>query len=141
MITDRRVLDRQLQDAVYQIKHAQGVVQAIDRDSRQFAEALLDGTKIVVTTLQKFPFVMRDRTHPSEVRASGGHDTAEVPIRDAGAAVGSGGTPRRRRAHSPGRVSGRRRSASPTLRVRRIGSGWRDGSARIAAAALRGDRR
>ncbi|MYA01855.1 MAG: type I restriction endonuclease subunit R [Chloroflexi bacterium] len=59
VITDRRVLDRQLQDAIYQIEHAQGVVKPIDQDSRQLAEALVDGTKIVITTLQKFPFVMR----------------------------------------------------------------------------------
>ena len=59
VITDRRVLDRQLQDAIYQIEHAQGVVQAIDQDSKQLAQALTDGTKIVITTLQKFPFVMR----------------------------------------------------------------------------------
>lgn len=58
VITDRRVLDSQLQDAVYQIEHAQGVVKAIDRDSKQLAEALVDETKIVVTTLQKFPFVL-----------------------------------------------------------------------------------
>ena len=59
VITDRRVLDQQLQEAIYQIEHAQGVVEAIDRDSRQLAAALIDGTKIVVTTLQKFPFVLR----------------------------------------------------------------------------------
>lgn len=59
VITDRRVLDRQLQDAIYQIEHAQGVVKAIDEDSKQLAQALVDGTKIVITTLQKFPFVMR----------------------------------------------------------------------------------
>ena len=59
VITDRRVLDRQLQDAIYQIEHAQGVVKPIDQDSRQLAEALVDGTKIVITTLQKFPHVMR----------------------------------------------------------------------------------
>jgi type I restriction enzyme, R subunit len=59
VITDRRVLDQQLQDAVYQIEHAQGVVKLIDTDSRQLAAALIDGTKIVVTTLQKFPFVLR----------------------------------------------------------------------------------
>ena len=63
VITDRRVLDRQLQDAIYQIEHAQGVVTTIDRDSRQLAEALTDGTKIVVTTLQKFPFVLRGLLH------------------------------------------------------------------------------
>ena len=59
VITDRRVLDRQLQDAIYQIEHAQGVVKAIDQDSRQLANALVDGTMIVITTLQKFPFVMK----------------------------------------------------------------------------------
>ena len=58
VITDRRILDRQLQDAIYQIEHAQGVVQAIDENSQQLAGALVDGTKIVITTLQKFPFVM-----------------------------------------------------------------------------------
>ena len=58
VITDRRILDRQLQDAIYQIEHAQGVVQPIDRDSQQLARALVDGTKIVITTLQKFPFVL-----------------------------------------------------------------------------------
>ena len=59
VITDRRVLDAQLQQAIYQIEHTQGVVQAIDQDSAQLAQALVDGTKIVITTLQKFPFVMR----------------------------------------------------------------------------------
>jgi type I restriction enzyme, R subunit len=34
------------------------VVKAIDQDSKQLAEALVDGTKIVITTLQKFPFVL-----------------------------------------------------------------------------------
>ena len=63
VITDRRVLDQQLQDAVYQIEHAQGVVKAIDQDSRQLAEALVDGTKVVITTLQKFPFVLRGLLH------------------------------------------------------------------------------
>ena len=63
VITDRRVLDQQLQDAIYQIEHAQGVVKAIDQDSRQLAEALIDGTKIVITTLQKFPFVLRGLLH------------------------------------------------------------------------------
>ena len=59
VITDRTVLDKQLQDAIYQIEHAQGVVKPIDNDSAQLAEALVDGTKIVITTLQKFPFVLR----------------------------------------------------------------------------------
>jgi type I restriction enzyme R subunit len=63
VITDRQVLDQQLQDAIYQIEHAQGVVKAIDEDSKELAAALIDGTKIVVTTLQKFPFVLRGLLH------------------------------------------------------------------------------
>lgn len=63
VITDRKVLDRQLQDAIYQIEHAQGVVKAIDQDAKQLADALIDGTKVVITTLQKFPFVLRGLLH------------------------------------------------------------------------------
>lgn len=73
VITDRKVLDRQLQDAIYQIEHAQGVVKAIDQDARQLAEALIDGTKIVITTLQKFPFVLRGLLH---VAGAGNQDKA-----------------------------------------------------------------
>ena len=73
VITDRQVLDQQLQDAIYQIEHAQGVVKAIDQDSKQLAEALIDGTKIVVTTLQKFPFVLRGLLHAA------GADNLENP--------------------------------------------------------------
>jgi len=57
VVTDRVVLDRQLQDTIYQFDHRQGVVQKIDEDSRQLAEALEAGVPIVITTLQKFPFV------------------------------------------------------------------------------------
>lgn len=63
VITDRHVLDQQLQDAIYQIEHAQGVVKAINQDSKQLASALIDGTKIVITILQKFPFVLRGLLH------------------------------------------------------------------------------
>lgn len=57
VITDRLVLDRQLQDTIYQFDHKQGVVRKIDEDSAQLAEALKSATPIIVTTLQKFPFV------------------------------------------------------------------------------------
>ncbi|HEX9024760.1 MAG TPA: type I restriction endonuclease [Geobacteraceae bacterium] len=57
VITDRLVLDKQLQDTIYQFEHKKGVVQKIDEDSTQLADALKQGTPIVITTLQKFPFV------------------------------------------------------------------------------------
>src|SRR5690606_21008009 len=58
VITDRRVLDSQLQNTIYQFEHKQGVVQKIDKDSQQLANSLTAGTNIVITTLQKFPFVL-----------------------------------------------------------------------------------
>ncbi|MEW5920364.1 MAG: type I restriction endonuclease [Bacillota bacterium] len=57
VVTDRVVLDQQLQNTVYQFEHKQGVVQKIDKDSAQLAEALSAAVPIVITTLQKFPFV------------------------------------------------------------------------------------
>ena len=57
VVTDRLVLDQQLQNAIYQFEHKQGVVQKIDRDSAQLAKAIVSGVPIIVTTLQKFPFI------------------------------------------------------------------------------------
>ncbi len=58
VITDRRVLDKQLQDSIYQLEHKHGVVQKIDKDSTQLANAVKDGTRIIISTLQKFPFII-----------------------------------------------------------------------------------
>jgi type I restriction enzyme R subunit len=59
VITDRLVLDRQLQDTIYQFEHAHGVVVRIDKHSGQLAEALAgEQARVIVTTLQKFPFVL-----------------------------------------------------------------------------------
>ncbi|MFN8633572.1 MAG: type I restriction endonuclease [Chloroflexota bacterium] len=57
VVTDRRVLDQQLQATIYQFEHKQGVVEKIEQDSGQLARALETGVPIVITTLQKFPFV------------------------------------------------------------------------------------
>jgi len=58
VVTDRRVLDSQLQNTIYQFEHKSGVVQRIDKDSQQLADAIGGGTHIIITTLQKFPFVI-----------------------------------------------------------------------------------
>ena len=64
IVTDRNVLDSQLQDAVKQIDHQFGVIAAIDRQksskskSKQLAEALLANTPIIVVTIQTFPYAM-----------------------------------------------------------------------------------
>ncbi len=57
VVTDRIVLDQQLQNTIYQFEHKSGVVQKIDVDSTQLANALSAGVPIIITTLQKFPFV------------------------------------------------------------------------------------
>ncbi|MCK9295787.1 MAG: DEAD/DEAH box helicase family protein [Desulfobulbaceae bacterium] len=69
IVTDRKVLDQQLQNTIYQFEHKTGVVQKIDKDSSQLAAALDSCAHIIITTLQKFPFVvdkvgeMRDRKY------------------------------------------------------------------------------
>ncbi|MGY0398822.1 MAG: type I restriction endonuclease subunit R [Ostreibacterium sp.] len=58
VITDRRVLDSQLQNTIYQFEHKDGVVMKIDKDSQQLADAITAGSNIIITTLQKFPFIL-----------------------------------------------------------------------------------
>lgn len=64
IVTDRTVLDDQLQEAVQQLDHQYGVIEAIDRKtsskpkSQQLAEALLAKVPIIVVTIQTFPYAM-----------------------------------------------------------------------------------
>ncbi|MDC0833712.1 type I restriction endonuclease [Geitlerinema sp. CS-897] len=57
VITDRIVLDRQLQETIYQFDHKQGVVQKIDENTQQLAKALADGVPVIISTIQKFPYI------------------------------------------------------------------------------------
>ncbi len=57
VITDRRVLDQQLQNTIYQFEHKTGVVEKIDEDTQQLAKALSNDTPVIITTIQKFPFI------------------------------------------------------------------------------------
>lgn len=79
VITDRLVLDNQLQDTIYQFDHRQGVVQKIDDNSRQLAEALENSVPIIISTLQKFPFVSRQLIRMAEERGENG--TGVLPTR------------------------------------------------------------
>ena len=58
VISDRKVIDKQLQEQVKAIERKQGVVEQINQDSRQLAEAIKSGTNIVVTTLHKFSYIL-----------------------------------------------------------------------------------
>lgn len=62
VITDRNVLDQQLQNTIYQFEHKTGVVQRIEVDSKQLADAITSGVSIIITTLQKFPFALNHLT-------------------------------------------------------------------------------
>ncbi|MBU5615696.1 DEAD/DEAH box helicase family protein [Psychrobacter sp. TAE2020] len=65
VITDRTVLDDQLQDTIYQFEHADGVVGKINRKegdgskSEQLASALVNSQPIIIVTIQTFPFVLK----------------------------------------------------------------------------------
>ena len=65
VITDRTVLDDQLQDTIYQFEHADGVVGKINRKegdgskSEQLATALVKSQPIIIVTIQTFPFVLK----------------------------------------------------------------------------------
>ena len=60
VVTDRKILDSQLQDTIYQFDHVAGVVRPVKDGSKGLKEALNDGAKIIITTLQKFPYIYQD---------------------------------------------------------------------------------
>ncbi|GAA0809502.1 type I restriction endonuclease subunit R [Ligilactobacillus aviarius] len=60
IMTDRVVVDRQLQKAIMGIEHKAGLIRVMDDrcNSADLKSALESNTKIVVTTIQKFPYVV-----------------------------------------------------------------------------------
>ena len=60
VVTDRRVLDQQLQRTIKQFEQTAGTVVPITQTSAQLRKALEQGKDIVVTTLQKFPVISED---------------------------------------------------------------------------------
>jgi type I restriction enzyme R subunit len=63
VVTDRTVLDAQLQDAIYQIEHKSGVVVPIRGNagskSAELTAALVARTPIIIVTIQTFPFALK----------------------------------------------------------------------------------
>lgn len=107
VVTDRTVLDKQLQDAVQQIDHQRDMIAAIgDRDtgrskSAELAEALERQTPIIVVTIQTFPYAMEqiltngelkdrnfaviiDEAHTSQTGTAASKLQATLALRDAG---------------------------------------------------------
>ncbi|QIK80568.1 type I restriction endonuclease subunit R [Lysobacter sp. HDW10] len=106
VVTDRTVLDKQLQDAVQQIDHQRDLIAAIgEKDtgkskSAELADAMERGTPIIVVTLQTFPFAMEqvltngklkdrnfaviiDEAHTSQTGSAASKLQATLALRDA----------------------------------------------------------
>ena len=74
VVTDRTVLDRQLQDTISGFDHTLGVVETIgdNKSSKDLRDAINNGVRIIVTTLQKFPVIYQ------EVDAANGRNYAVI---------------------------------------------------------------
>lgn len=111
VVTDRTVLDKQLQDAVQQIDHQRDLIAAIgDKDSgesksKELAKALERQTPIVVVTIQTFPYAMEqiltngklkdrnfaviiDEAHTSQTGSAASKLQATLALRDANEMAG-----------------------------------------------------
>lgn len=111
VVTDRTVLDKQLQDAVQQIDHQKDLIAAIgEKDtgvskSKELADALERGTPIIVVTIQTFPYAMEqiltngkladrnfaviiDEAHTSQTGTAASKLQATLALRDAKAMEG-----------------------------------------------------
>ena len=58
VVTDRKILDQQLQDSIYQLEHKIGLVAPIIDGSSELSDEIENGTKIIISTIQKFPFIL-----------------------------------------------------------------------------------
>ncbi len=65
VITDRRILDKQLRETVLRFQKMDGVVAKVDKNSRQLLEALESGKLIVVSTLQKYGYLKEMGAQPN----------------------------------------------------------------------------
>ncbi|ENF1745752.1 type I restriction endonuclease subunit R [Campylobacter upsaliensis] len=63
VVTDRKVLDRQIQENVKSFTQDKNLVESITDGSRQLKAAIEEGKKIIVTTIQKFPYIADEITH------------------------------------------------------------------------------
>ena len=59
VVTDRKILDKQLKDNIKQFSEVKGIIAHAER-SKDLRNALENGKKIIITTIQKFPFILDD---------------------------------------------------------------------------------
>jgi len=60
VVTDRVVLDKQISDAIKQLERSKGVVCDVKEGSSQLKEYLESGKSIIVSTIQKFPYISKE---------------------------------------------------------------------------------
>lgn len=60
VVTDRIVLDSQIQRNIKQFEQVAGLVEHIDKGAKHLKEALEEGKKIIITTIQKFPYIVNE---------------------------------------------------------------------------------
>lgn len=70
IVTDRVVVDRQLQNAILGMEHKTGLIRVMDDkcSSADLAIALKGNTKIIATTIQKFPYIINSVSGLKEKR-------------------------------------------------------------------------
>lgn len=73
IVTDRLVLDRQLQNTIGGFAQTDGVVKKIDGTSRDLKDAILKGARIIITTIQKF-----GTEHLATISGQGGRNFAVI---------------------------------------------------------------
>ena len=60
VVTDRVVLDRQLQETIKQVEQVDGVVYAVDKNSAQLRDYLESGKSVIISTIQKFSVIAEE---------------------------------------------------------------------------------
>jgi len=60
VVTDRKILDQQIRNNIRQFAQVEGVVEAVTEGSQHLRTALEAGKKIIITTVQKFPYIVND---------------------------------------------------------------------------------
>jgi type I restriction enzyme, R subunit len=99
VVTDRRVLDKQIQDNIRQFEQMPGTVEYIDKNktSQDLKNAIESGKRVIVTTLQKFPVISEfvaqnkdktyaviiDEAHSSQAGESARHLRKALSLEDA----------------------------------------------------------
>lgn len=73
IVTDRLVLDRQLQNTIGGFAQTEGVVKKIDGTSRDLKDAIVKGARIIITTIQKF-----GTEHLATISGQGGKNFAVI---------------------------------------------------------------